>query len=36
MIRVFTTRNNLRYLDNNSASGVFSVAKYLSFAQMNE
>lgn len=29
-------RDNVRYLDTNNTSGVFSMAKYVSFAQQNE
>ena len=32
----FFGKNQLRYLDANNVSGVFSVAKFVSFAQMNE
>lgn len=29
-------KNNFRYLDTTKASGVFSVAKFVSFAQQHE
>lgn len=32
----YMQKNNLRYLDTTNTSGVFSMAKYVSFAQQNE